>query len=200
MRVFFLFPFLLAPLVSVFASSPALAAGKTEILGKFGYWTAYAMQENKQPVCYMSIMARSPKGEKAKRGDVILMITHRPGENVTDVVSYTAGMKFKPGSEAVIGVDSRQFSLFTQDDTAWSRDSATDRAVSAALRKGSNAIVTGVASNGTKISDTVNLKGSAAAYKAISKACGLSPSEGSAAKSVNKTSAKPAKRSPKKKK
>ena len=165
----------------------ARAASSPELLGKFGVWGAYKMTDGSQPVCYMSLTTRSPadKKQKTKRGDVVLMITHRPADNSTDVVSYTAGVKFKTGSEAVIAVGKKTFNLFTQGDTAWSRDAATDHALAAAIRNNASLTVKGETARNTTLADTLNIKGSFDAYTAINRACGLPvPEAPKAAKSA----------------
>lgn len=101
------------------------------------------------------------------------MITHRPAEGALDVVSYGAGTKFKPSSDVELSADGKVFSLFTQGETAWAREPATDKAIAMAMRSAQNVTVTGVASVGGSFMDTISMKGSAAAYKAISEACGL---------------------------
>lgn len=155
-------------------AQPLQAASSPEQLGKFGFWTAYKMTENGQPVCYMSITTRpAAEKKKPKRGEVILMITHRPADNSTDVVSYTAGLKYKPSSEALVQIGSQKFDLFTQGDTAWSRDVATDHALATAIRNGSNMTINGLTSRDTAIADKLDIKGSFEAYVAINKACGL---------------------------
>lgn len=158
--------------LSFLLSSPAQSASPKS-LGKFGYWQTYVLHEGKNPVCYMSLTARPPekKGAQNKRGNVVLMVAHRPAESAFDVVSYSIGAKFKPSSDVTVKADGRKFSLFTKDDTAWSRDSATDQALAQALRKGDNAIILGQMASNDKISDDVSLKGSNMAYKVISKAC-----------------------------
>jgi hypothetical protein len=126
------------------------------------------------------------------------MITHRPADNSTDVVSYTAGMKFKPASEAVVTVGAKKFSLFTQGDTAWSRDAATDHELAAAIRNGSSLNVTGASARETPMADTVNLKGGFPAYVAVNKACSLpvpeEPKKQKAVKKPAKNDAKPLKK------
>ena len=162
----------------LFVSAPAMAAPPKQI-GKYGYWSAYEMVEGQNTVCYMSITAKPPekkddkKKKAAKRGDVVLMITHRPSEGSTDVISYAAGAKFKSASDVVFKIGGKDYSLFTQGDTAWSRDQATDRAVADALRKSANMTVTGTLASGAPLSDSVNLKGVNDAYAAISKACNV---------------------------
>ena len=162
----------------VVLSAPAQAAAPKPI-GKFGYWSAYQMVEGQNNVCYMSITAKPPekkddkKKKTIKRGDVVLMITHRPSEGSTDVISYAAGTKFKSASDVTFKIGGKDYNLFTQGDTAWSRDQATDRAIAEALRSATNMTVTGTLASGTPLSDSVNLKGVNEAYAAISKACNV---------------------------
>jgi hypothetical protein len=169
------YPLLLTAFLALTLTASPADADAPQALGKFGVWNAYSVNEGDQRVCYMSIIGHPPKAaaKKTRRGDVTLMITHRPAENNTDVVSYAAGQKFKPASEAIVTIGKKQFNLFTQNDTAWSRDTVTDHALAAALRDGATVTVTGLSASGAKIADTLYLKGAKEAYRAIGKACGL---------------------------
>ncbi|MGE4350653.1 MAG: invasion associated locus B family protein [Bdellovibrionales bacterium] len=176
MRKSAFFPFLF---VFSFLAAVPVQAAVPKSLGKYGYWSTYKMIEGKNPVCYMSLTAKAPtpkaksKKKTRKRGDVVLMITHRPAEGATDVISYTAGAKFRPASDVTFKMGKKEFNLFTQGDTAWARDQATDHAVAMALRENTSVSVFGVASNGVTIADTVKLNGFADAYYRIGKACDL---------------------------
>ena len=187
--------FLLVLLAFGFASAASAQEAEPKLLGKFGYWAAYHMVEGSENVCYMTITAKPPqkKGSKVKRADVVLMISHRPAEGATDVVSYQAGAKFKSSSDAIFKIAGKEYNLFTQGDTAWARDPASDHIITAALRKASSLTVTAKAANGTAIADSVNLKGVADAYYEIGKACGLAVEKPKAEKKAPKkeTAAKP---------
>lgn len=158
--------------------SPAQAAVPKK-LGKFGYWSAYHIADQAQPVCYMTLSAKPPvpKGSKLNRGEVTLMITHRPAEGALDVISYAAGTKFKASSEVTVQVGDKSFNLFTQADTAWARDSVTDRALTSAIRSAQSITITGTAAIGGPFADTITMKGSAEAYRTISQACGVGEAE-----------------------
>jgi len=147
-------------------------------LGRFGYWTAQKIEEGGSTVCYMTLAAKPPsvsgKGKKKKRGEVVLMITHRPSEGSTDVVSYAVGANFKPATDVSVRVGQKAFAMFTKGDAAWARDAATDHALTAALRAGQSVTFRGALASGEALADTVNLKGADEAYVAIGKACGLS--------------------------
>jgi hypothetical protein len=162
------------------AASQAIAAAPTKqqgakSLGTFGNWKTFSFSQSGQPVCYMTLSAHVPSPPHVKRGQVYLMITHRPGEGSKDVVSFTSGYNFKPTSDVTAVIGKRSFSLFTQSDTAWSRDPATDHALATAISQNASVKFTGSpAAKGAKpITDTLDLKGSSTAYRTISKACGI---------------------------
>jgi len=160
-------------LISLSLSAQAEQAAVPKQLGSFGSWKAYASEGDK-PVCYMTMAVHFPPDKKIKRGDAFLMITHRPGDNSKDVVSYKAGYNFKSSSDVTAVINKKSFDLFTDKDTAWSRDALTDHAFAAAIRTGSTLKVTGqpAAKGLTSVSDAIPLKGAGPAYAAISKACG----------------------------
>lgn len=165
----FLLPFL-------WAEKNAFCAESPEIIGKFGNWAVATFKENEGKVCYMSLTStpfQPQKREKTKRGKIVLMITQRPADNSLDVVSYSAGTKFKPASEAIVSIGNRSFYLFTEGDTAWARDSAMDRALAEAIRNGQELMLKGTTSQGGIIEDKLNISGSFQAYMAMNKACGL---------------------------
>lgn len=157
-----------------FTAAPAQAEAPKN-LGKFGYWEAYQLGEGEARTCYMTLRAKPPipKGSKLKRGEVTMMLTHRPAEGALDVFSYDAGTKFKPASDVAFQVGDTVYGLFTQGNTAWARDSITDKEIANALRKGQSITITGTAATGGPFADTIALKGSADAYRAMSKACAI---------------------------
>ena len=80
--------YILFVIASCFALSlsPAFASEQKEI-GKFGVWTAYVFEENGGKVCYMAANPNKDEGKYKKRGEILAMITHRPGEGTRNVFS-----------------------------------------------------------------------------------------------------------------
>lgn len=189
----------LSCIVILAGAMPAFAqsGGAQKSLGTFGGWRAYTYTENNQPVCYMVETIHFAPSKKLKRALAYLMITHRPAENSKDVISYTSGYNFKAASDVAVTIDKKTFSLFTQKSTAWSRDPATDRAIAAAMQNSKSMKLSGVpaAKGVSAVTDTLDLKSAATAYKAIGKACGLEtePPSKPVTKST-KTAKKPAPR------
>lgn len=146
-------------------------AAEPRPLGVFGAWQAFVFYENGDKVCYMASQPTQAKGNYTKRGDIFALVTHRPGEGTRNVFSYITGYDYKSGSDATVKIDGDSFLLFTQDDTAWAPDAETDNKLTNHIRKGSKMVVTGTSSRGTLTTDTFSLRGSGAAYDAISKEC-----------------------------
>lgn len=146
-------------------------ADEPKPLGVHGAWQAFVFNEGGEKVCYMASQPTTAKGDYSSRGDVFALITHRPAEGTRNVFSYITGYDYKPGSDATVKIDGDSFLLFTQDDTAWAPDADTDNKLTDYIKKGSNMVVTGTSSRGTLTTDTFSLRGSGAAYDAISREC-----------------------------
>lgn len=143
-------------------------------IGEYDDWSAYAFVEGADnKVCYMVSQPKTEEGDYTQRGDVFALVTHRPAENSRNVFSYIAGYSYKPDSEVTVTVGNQNFTLFTEGESAWTPDQATDNKLTEAIRRGNSFVVKGVSSRGTRTTDTFGLKGSSAAYKAISEECGM---------------------------
>lgn len=148
-------------------------ASEPKLIDQHGDWAAYTFMENDNKVCYMVSQPKKSEGNYSKRGDVYVLVTHRPAEKSKNVFSYIAGYAYKSGSVATVTVNNQKFNLFTQDDSAWASDEATDNKITDALKRGSSLVVKGVSARGTETADTFGLSGSTAVYKAISMECGV---------------------------
>lgn len=159
-------------LVMMGAGKGAFAADPRE-LGTFGKWSAFSFTEDGDKVCYMASQPDKDEGDYSRRGDIYALITHRPAEGTKNVFSYITGYPYRAGSDATVKIDSNTFTLFTQDETAWAPDAATDNRIADAVRRGHTMVVNGTSSRGTVTTDTFSLRGSADAHDAISRECGI---------------------------
>lgn len=148
-------------------------AAEPKLIGEHGDWSAYVFMENNNKVCYMVSQPKKTSGNYTKRGEVYALVTHRPAEKSKNVFSYIAGYTYKPGSEVTVSVNNHNFRLFTQDDSAWASDEATDNKITDAIKRGSSLVIKGASSRGTETTDTFGLSGSSSAFKAISSECGV---------------------------
>ena len=154
-------------------SGIALHVAEAKPIKVFGDWSTFVEKENGHKVCYMGSEPKKTKGQYAKRGDTYILVTHRPAEKAIGVVSVRAGYVYKTQSEVEIKVDSVSFRLFTDGGHAWARDAKIDHKLVAAMKAVLTLIVNGFSSRGTLTTDAYSLKGFTAAYRAISKACGV---------------------------
>jgi hypothetical protein len=142
-----------------------------KLIQESGAWRAYSMKEGRKNVCFASSKPKREEGKYKRRGDVFVLITHRPALNSYDVVSFDAGYTFKKNQKVTVNIGKRNFTLFSEGETAWATDPKTDKSITNAIAQGSEMIVQGVSSRGTKTRDVYSLKGSLAALQAIKKAC-----------------------------
>jgi hypothetical protein len=161
--------FLIFCIAGLGLSSAAFAA-EPRLLQSYGKWDAYSYQEGSNKVCYMAAIPEKTEGAKV-RGDVHVLITHRPSDGTRNVFSYIAGYPYKPATDATLDIDGKKFILFTKDEMAWALNSETDVEITQAIRSGTKMIVTGTSTKGTKTKDTYSLAGSSGAYERISKEC-----------------------------
>ncbi len=151
----------------------AHAQQKAQFVGSFQDWEAYAGTEGRNKVCYAVTQPTKKEGVVAKRGDVYLFVTHRPGDNERDVVNVKAGYAYKASSAVNVAIGNQTFALYVKDDTAWNRTAQDDKMMVLAMIKGASIIVKGTPNSGSGTTDTFSLKGFGAAYQAIGKACGV---------------------------
>lgn len=151
-------------------SSPA-SAGEPRMIAEYGDWEVYWFTEDDNKVCYIASQPKGREGNYSRRGETFTLITNRPADNTRDVFSYITGYTYKPGSEAVVTIDGKDFNLFTQDETAWAPDSETDAKLVQAIKNGSKMVVKGTSSRGTLTTDTFSLTGSSKAYERMSQEC-----------------------------
>ena len=149
----------------------AASADAATFLGTFEAWEALQDREDGKSVCYVGSEPTKARGKYKKRGRTFVLVTHRPAEKSTNVVSVQAGYTYKTGSEVEITIGKTAFNLFTDGGHAFAYDSKSDNELVKAMIRGTAMVVRGTSSRGTLTTDTYSLKGFTAAYKAIGKAC-----------------------------
>ncbi|MGB8275668.1 MAG: invasion associated locus B family protein [Alphaproteobacteria bacterium] len=157
--------------ILAFGSSAGVAADPPKVLDTAGEWTGFAEGEEGARVCYAASAPTKKEGKYTSRGDVAMLVTHNMGDKTRDVVSVVAGYEYKKGEDVLVQVDEKKFNLFAHEDRAYAADDATDKAMVAAMKKGSKLLVVGTSSRDTRTTDVYSLSGFRKAYDAISKAC-----------------------------
>lgn len=99
----------------------------------------------------------------ARRGDILLFVTFRPGSGASGEISFTGGYPFAPGSTVSVAIDGTSFEMITDGEWAWPSSTGDDGAMLAAMKRGSTAVLTARSSRGTQTKDTFSLAGFTAA-------------------------------------
>ena len=158
-------------LLAFFGAIFSVNAAEQKLIGEYGDWLAYYYRDNAGPVCYMASIPKKDEGKYTKRGDIYVVVTHRPNEKSYDVVNINAGYDYKINSETELKIGAQTFKLFVSGDKAWAMSSKDDKDIVNAMKRGSRMIVNGTSHKGTKTKDTYSLNGFTSAYKAISNKC-----------------------------
>lgn len=160
-------------LLALCAASAAHAANATPtLLGSYKSWDAFTFNNGKGKVCYIVSAPTDSSPKNVKRGDIYLLISHRPAEKVRNEVNIIAGYPYGPNSSVRATVDGKAYELFTQGENAWLEKPADETRMVEAMKAGATLTVVGKSNRGTTTTDRYSLLGFTAAHNAISKACG----------------------------
>ncbi len=147
-------------------------AGAPQLIGEYDDWSAYIYKEGKNSVCYMASTPQKSEGKYTRRGDVYLVITHRPADKSFDVVNFVAGYAYKNDAKVIVKIGKDTISdFFVENDKAWTMNANVDKKLVEAMKKGERLIIDGTSTKGTTTKDTYSLKGFSSAYRAISTKC-----------------------------
>nr|WP_236545306.1 invasion associated locus B family protein [Tropicimonas marinistellae] len=116
-----------------------------------------------------TVNTKDGKPVSVNRGDILLFVTYRP--NVSGEVSFTGGYPFAGGSTVTVEVGGSSYELFTDGEWAWPASPEDDAKLVTALKRGSEAVLTGRSSRGTTTKDTFSLMGFTAAMEEAEKRC-----------------------------
>lgn len=168
----------------------ALACAAAVLVGSGGAWaqatssnqvvtnTDWSVFEDANPKeCWAvsapkeTVNTRDGRVVAVRRGSILLMAFYRPDAGVAGQVAFTGGYPFAPGSTVSLNIDGTDFQLFTEGDWAWASEPAEDARIIAAMKRGTNAVLTGRSSRGTQTRDTVSLLGFTAAVDEAARRC-----------------------------
>jgi len=112
-----------------------------------------------------SVNTRDGRSVSPKRSQILLMVFYRPSAEAKGQVAFTGGYPFRSGSTVNMNIKGSEFELFTEGEWAWPATTADDAKIVTAMKRGAEAIVTGISSRGTTTKDTFSLLGFTAAVE-----------------------------------
>jgi len=178
MRVSKLTKLVLSTLTAVFIGLTAAQAEEPTLLGKYRDWAAYSYGSGSSRICYVMTEPKQMRPRSANRGDVFLMVTHRPGQNVRNEVSMRVGYPFSERSRPFVQIGSDKYQMFSGVSEggenrywAWLQDTSDESRMATAMRRGSTMTIKGTSERGTLTTDTYSLSGISAALTKIDETC-----------------------------
>jgi invasion protein IalB len=148
------------------AEQPAARQVPTRIQ-QFNAWGAYSYASGKSKVCYVLSVPAEKSPPKIDHGDNFFLVTQRPGQNISYEPQAMMGYELKQGSKVKVTVDTKAFTMFIKDRSAWLENAAEEPALVAAMKSGHQMKVDAVSKRGTATSYTYSLSGISAALKQI---------------------------------
>lgn len=168
---------LAAALLAVFATG-AGAQEQEESTNQVAAKTAWSVFEDSDPrECWAvsapteTVNTKDGRVVAVRRGDILLMTFFRPDTDVDGQIAFTGGYPFASDSTVNVNVDGQEFELFTEGEWAWPASTADDAKIIAAMKRGSDAVMTARSSRGTTTKDTFSLLGYTAAMEEAEKRC-----------------------------
>ena len=157
------------------------APSMAQDLGRFTDWRAHQFTEEGKQICMMWSQPEKAEGKYTQRGEIFALVSHRPAVRQFGIVSFEMGYPFARGEELVVSVDGGAAVRIPADggeprddeSQVWHTSPEVNRRLVNAMRGGLSMVARGRSKRGTKTVDTYSLRGFTAAYKAISRACGV---------------------------
>jgi hypothetical protein len=105
------------------------------------------------------VNTRNGQTVQVRRGDTLLFVAFRPESGDEGQVAFTGGYPFRQGSTVTMAIGGDSYDLFTEGEWAWPAGDSEDAEIVASMKRGAEAVLTGVSSRGTQTQDTFSLMG-----------------------------------------
>ncbi|MCF8487030.1 MAG: invasion associated locus B family protein [Rhodobacteraceae bacterium] len=157
------------------ATTSAFAQESTNLVATKTDWSVFTEGTPKE--CWgvskpkETVNSRNGQPVSARRGDILLFVTFRPGAGANGEISFTGGYPFAPKSTVTVEIDGATYEMFSDGEWAWPASPEADTALLTAMKKGSTAILTAASARGTQTKDTFSLRGFTAAMQEAETRC-----------------------------
>ena len=160
--------------LSIAATAIWATPSAAQDLGRFHDWRAHYFTEDGNRVCTMWTQPKKAEGKYTRRGEIFALVNHRPTEKRVGIVSFEMGYPFSSAHKLAVSVDGGgSIRLPASGSIVWDDSREVNRRLVQAMQGGLEMVATGRSQRGTRTVDTYSLRGFTAAYRAISKACGV---------------------------
>ena len=106
-----------------------------------------------------------------RRGDILLYVFFKPSAGLNGQVVFTGGYPFAGESTVKMEIGGREYDLYVQGENAWPANAEADAQIVAAMRAGSEAVLTARSARGTVTKDSFLLLGFTASLEEAQRRC-----------------------------
>ena len=120
-----------------FGAGTALAQESTNRVATKTDWSVFTEGTPKE--CWgvskpkETVNTRNGEPVSARRGDILLFVTFRPGDGANGAISFTGGDPFAPKSTVTVEIDGASYEMFSDGEWAWPGTKDDDAAILSAL-------------------------------------------------------------------
>jgi len=163
---------------ALLAGSAGMTVAQEESTNQVAAKTAWSIFEDSDPrECWAvsspteTVNTKDGRVVAVRRSDILLMTFYRPDAEVSGQLTFTGGYPFAGGSTVTLEIGDQEFELFTEGEWAWPASTAEDSKIIAAMKRGTDAVLTARSSRGTQTKDTFSLLGFTAAVEEAEQRC-----------------------------
>lgn len=166
----------LGTIVALGTATGAAAQDSSNRVAANTAWSVFVEESPKECWAVSSptetVNTKNGRAVAVRRGNILMMVSYRPDQNVAGEVYFTGGYPFANGSTVTLTIGDSSFELFTQGEDSWPATSEDDARIITAMKRGAQAVASAQSSRGTKTQDTFSLLGFTAAIEEAAKRCG----------------------------
>ena len=140
-------------------------------------WAVF-VDEDPEKLCWVVSAPKETENTRdgrivaVRRGDILLMVSFWPDKKIFSELSFSGGYEFADGSTVTVQIGDATYELFTEGEWAWSPTPEDDKKVIVSLKRGSEAVVTGLSKRSKTVTkDTFSLLGFTAALEEAEARC-----------------------------
>jgi hypothetical protein len=173
----FLIAAALAAATTAFTVTGAMAQGaaKPTLVGTFSDWTMWSYEGNygdsEGKVCYIYSEPSKMTPDRLDHGRVSFSVTTVPADDAQTEANFIAGYQLQEQSRVTVEVGGREFTMFTEGDSAWLVNKADEAELLAAMRGGSSMLVKAKSRRGNDTTYAYSLSGVTAASDKMKADC-----------------------------
>lgn len=169
---------LIGAALALAAATGALAQGaaKPTLVGTFNNWTIWSYEgtygSSQGKVCYIYSEPEKMQPTKLDHGRVSFSVTSVAAKGEKTEANFVTGYQLKEQSKVTVEIGGKEFTMFTEGDSAWLVNKEDEPVLLEAMRSGSRMVVKAMSRRGNETTYDYSLSGVTAASDKMTAECG----------------------------